>query len=396
MFKKAFSVFFSSVASRVIVIASTPVIAGLVGPSTFGALASLIAYMTFLSPLLTLRLCVLLPQKMDADRDYFFSLIATVIICLTIPLVLVTAFSEDLSSLPVLGAAFLALYQTSCLMALKQGLYKKVNILTVLQTMLGAGGKVICAQLGGGVTLLLLFHIVQNSLSFPFLLAGHIKRVRLNKFLLVDAKRFVTSNRKLIVQRVPAQVLLGLSSLIPIAFISYHFGQEYVGYWGLAYALIMLPLAVVTSSVSQVFWIEISSLRNELNKLSVLTVKVGGIGFFLSLFLYFVFVFWGAGIFSLFFDDEWIMAFSIAKVLMLLLPCYLSGSHLVHVLTVLEKHNYFQLLNTLRFALLALLCGITYIAEIDILQFVNGFVLVMYIYFFVNILMVVKGLKDAD
>jgi O-antigen/teichoic acid export membrane protein len=158
----------------------------------------------------------------------------------------------------------------------------------------------------------------------------------------------------------------------------------------------MLPLAVVTSSVSQVFWIEISSLRNELNKLSVLTVKVGGIGFFLSLFLYFVFVFWGAGIFSLFFDDEWIMAFSIAKVLMLLLPCYLSGSHLVHVLTVLEKHNYFQLLNTLRFALLALLCGITYIAELDILQFVNGFVLVMYIYFFVNILMVVKGLKDAD
>jgi O-antigen/teichoic acid export membrane protein len=111
--------------------------------------------------------------------------------------------------------------------------------------------------------------------------------------------------------------------------------------------------------------------------------------------IYITFVFWGASIFSLFFDDEWSNAFAIAKVLMLLLPCYLSGSHLIHVLTVLEKHNYFQLLNTLRFVLLSLLCGITYIAEMGILQFVNGFVLVMYIYFFVNIFMVVKGVRHA-
>ncbi len=396
MLNKALSIFFSNTTSRLIVLASTPFVAGIIGPKTFGELASLVAYMTFLSPLLTLRLCVLLPQKSDADRQYFFRLITAVIICITIPLTLITTFSGTLSSIPVLGAAFLALYQTSCLMALKQGLYTRMNILNIIQTILGVGGKVICAQLGGGVTLLLIFHIVQNSFSYPFILKRRTEQVAKKKLTLRNVKKFVFSNKKLIAQRVPAQILLGLSALIPITFINYNFGETYVGYWGLAYAVIMLPLAVITSSVSSVFWIEISSLRNELNKLLTLTIKVGALGFIFSIFIYFLLMFFGVSILNMFFDDEWDNAISISKVLLMLLPCYLSGSHLVHVLTVLEKHNYFQFLNTLRFLLLLLLCGFTHVAKLDFLQFVNGFVLVMYIYFFVNMLMVIKGFRNAD
>lgn len=396
MFKKAFSILFTGVASRFIVIASTPIVAGIVGPTVFGELTSLIAYMTFISPLLTLRLCVLLPQINDFERYYYFRLISVIIIGLTVALFLITCFFESFSPLPVLGAAFLAFYQTSYLMALKKGVYKRLNILAVLQTILGAGGKVLCAKFGGGVPLLMLFHIVQNSISFPLLISDNMKQLNKKKLGGADVLHFIDSNKKLIYQRVPAQILLGLTALIPIAFINYNFGEKFVGYWGLAYALIMLPLSVVTSSVSQVFWIEISSLKSELNKLLTLTIKVAGVGIILSIIIYLIFILFGTQIFYLFFDEQWELSISIIKILLMLLPCYLSGSHLVHVLTVLDKHNYFQILNTFRFIFLVLLCIAVHILEMDILQFVNGFVLVMYIYFFINIYMVYKGLKYED
>lgn len=149
----------------------------------------------------------------------------------------------------------------------------------------------------------------------------------------------------------PATLLNNAISRLPILLLLFFFASDIVGYFGIAYSTLAVPLGLVTGAVGQVFFIRAAEAHQD-NRLPRLTSRVHRRLIALGMFPTLAAVVAGPSLFSFVFGAEWDTAGIHARYLAAWIYLGAVASPLTRLFDVLEQQRADLLFSVLMFAVL--------------------------------------------
>ena len=151
-----------------------------------------------------------------------------------------------------------------------------------------------------------------------------------------------------------------LSLLLPIIIINRQFSEEITGYFDLARTVLIVPLSLITASLSQVLLQQFSEKRHQ-NK----SIKKQAMGTFISLTIFAVFFglviqFFGVYIFQFIFGQQWDNSGVYAGIMVWAFALKFIVSPFNIVFTAFERIGILSIWQTLYFALILLLAWLPF------------------------------------
>ncbi|MDT3766199.1 oligosaccharide flippase family protein [Priestia filamentosa] len=308
-----------TIIAQLIMIVSSPLITRLYTPTQYGMYTLIMTIVSVIGPNINGRFdmaIVTSKDKKEADTltvtSILFCLIMTILI--SIGLTLMYAFSPEMFT--EIGPWVFILIPICLLSGLintllsynnKYKQYKLIRSVSVMRSIVLSVGQVTFGFLSLGIFGLIISQVISLTL-------GVKKQAKycLNNFkelLLVrksDVLTVVKKYRNQPIYSFPANVLNALSYSLTYFFITGLYGVNEVGYYALCQTVLGLPITLICSNVSRVFFRQASeSIQKEgsffnVFKKTILVLSIGSIPIFLILFLFanelFAFVFgngWG-------------------------------------------------------------------------------------------------------
>jgi len=146
-----------------------------------------------------------------------------------------------------------------------------------------------------------------------------------------------------------SRLLLGLNARIPVFFISALFGIKVAGLFGLAHAMIDLPMNLIGTSVAQVYYGEIARYgKSNPDKIRRLSLSIMRKMFILGIIPTGVVAISGSYLFSFAFGPEWHDAGTYAQLLSAIILARFVSSPVTHCFDVLEMQGVYLILNLVR------------------------------------------------
>lgn len=325
LLKNALIIVSGSGTAQAITLLASPIITRLYDPKEFGALGSFMALAAVLLPLATMSLsmAVVLPRrKSTAISLIHFSLFH----CLLSSLLLLGLWSIDhqillkyfsLDSLEYIQFLFpLYLLSTGAVEVFSFWMVRNKNFMlrakvVFFQSLLSNSLKILVGLFAGFqsslivitlftslVTGLLYLYFFRNSLfskNYAFKKSSHTRAIY-SKY--IDFLRF----------RTPQRLLVGLNQSLPILLMTYYFDLASAGFFTLCRTVLMMPLSLIATSLSDVLYPDIKERINEGRPVSNLILK-STLALSLLSFLPFSFIFfYGKELFSFVFGDGWAQA----------------------------------------------------------------------------------------
>lgn len=335
-------------------IAVSPILTRIFSPEDFGVFAVYMAIVTILAVVATGRyeLAVMLPKRdRDAAHIVVLSLLIALIFCL-ISLAGVVLFHEDLLSLGgnidlgywlyfvPLSIFVVGCYNTLCLWNNRFKNYAAISQSKIIQT----SGMSVTQLTVGALKLwsagLILGWLVGQLLATSFVVFKLLKRnkLKLNGFnkgrLIALARRYKDFPR---INTMSG--LLNSSSLeAPLLIISALFGSVTTGFFSLAQRILQMPMALIGSSVGQIYFEQASKVKDDKDAITKLSLAFQYKLLYLGAFPIGVLILWGDLIFSFIFGNAWLVAGQYAQSLSIWIFFVFVSSPLSHLLTIYEKH----------------------------------------------------------
>jgi O-antigen/teichoic acid export membrane protein len=363
--------------ARLIPLLVSPILTRIYDPDEFGIFSYFLSIAAVLSVVATFRfeMAVVLPKrKIEALmllQISFITLMVFVVLVFLFFLWFESDFiriinQENLAGymyyIPFMIAFSGAIQAFNCWFN-RQRQYKVIASAKVIQSFFSSGANVLLGFAGFGVYGLIFGAIFGQILSALFLLRGFCSEEK-NKFFELKVKKYleIIGNYKDFPTYNSANALFNsFSSQLPVFMIGYFFGFVYVGFYALANRVLLAPVAIVSSSISGVFYERISSLKNN-NKTEELAMFFDGFLYkslsicFPIFFLLYVYI---EDVFLIVFGANWDEAGLYAKILLPMLYFRFVGSFLSSVTIVYRaqrKALTIEIINTL-LRMLALLVG---------------------------------------
>jgi len=194
-------------------------------------------------------------------------------------------------------------------------------------------GLLISLIAGKGFALLLLF---LQTLRNDKLILEYISKIEIRRAF-IQHQDFPKYN-------MPQGFLDGIKESSTIWIISNFYGSAVLGSYSFAKNILMRPLQVIGSSVSQVFYQKASSTYNKTGNIYSFTKKTFLILFSIGLPFALIIFFWGDNLFSLVFSTKWKEAGGLAQILIFYLLFSFVGSALSSIPLILNKQKQFLIL----------------------------------------------------
>ncbi len=368
---------------QVVAMLSTPVITRMYSPEDFGVFTTFSAILVVIGSISNLRYSVAIPiAESDklANNVLKISFIITIVLGLFLGLVIVffgkslTKMFSVISILPylwILPLSFVAIgfYDALSNWAIRGKYFGTITKTRISQGITSSGIKITLGFFGFQSIGLLIGIVVQHSSGFIALFTKLIKEEPLFLFntnwkeMVFTAKRFINFP----LYQTGSQLLLTLGLQLPVLFIGLHFGIHAVGYYGLAYSVVNLPMNLVGASVSQVYFSEIAEFGikrpDKLLKMSKSIVKKM---FLIGLIPIMIIVCFGPYLFNFFFGDLWREAGNIARLLSLIVLIEFFTNPIAHSLNVLEKQKLQLKLSFIRLTLILIIFNICGFFELSL------------------------------
>lgn len=393
--------------SQAIPIAISPILTRIYGPEDFGVLALFVSLTTIFSAVVTGRyeLAVMLPKEDEKSRSIValcilislvFSLVLFVIIVIFHSFLIELLGDERISMW--LYFVPLVLFFVGLLNALNYyfsrkkefQIVAKANVLkslglSISQTFFhflksGAFGLVVGRIFSAIIAPLFLFLKLSKSESISF---------EKEKIYSV-ARRYKDFPKFAMWAGLFNNLALHFNNLvIPIVY-----STTVLGFFALVYRVLVLPFTLISSSVGQVFFKEISELKNQNKDVSKVIWKVvkkmGLISFFGFGFLFFIV----EHLFVFVFGEEWKVAGGYAKYLipMFMIRFVVSPLTLIH--SVFEAHKLSLLLQFLMFVLSVFCMFIAYIMELNFENFLQLYSITMVFFYILRFLVIINIAKN--
>ena len=145
-------------------------------------------------------------------------------------------------------------------------------------------------------------------ICFLFCLRG---RISIDYFKLFDAKQLIplaVKYKNYPLYDAPSYVIETLCSCIVIIILSNYYVKEEIGCYSMIMQLIVLPVTMVGSAMSKVFFRDLSSVKGDDDATKSLVIKTARLAFLLSVIPIIGFAFGGDKLVALFLGSKWTMA----------------------------------------------------------------------------------------
>lgn len=334
-------------------IAISPILTRIYTPEDFGVFALYISIASLLSVMATGRyeLAIMLPKKDEEASHlvvlsvfiaFLISLLSFAFICVFNPEITSILGNEEISSwlyLIPLSILLTGLYQSFNYWNNRQKRYKTLAISKVSQSSasgttnlslgflsFGSSGLILGSLIGQAVGSFILIRLALLKEKKIFQNIQRLKLVALLKkyksFPLINSLNAVIDQLR----------ISGISILIAKVF-----SASYLGQFSLAWKMVQVPITLVSSSLSQVFYQKMSSIdkKDIYPLLNIYLKKAVLIGLPIFIGIYF----FAVDIFSFVFGNNWILAGEIASFLSPWLFFNFLSSPMAHVFIVLNKQE---------------------------------------------------------
>lgn len=392
---------------------TTPIITRLYLPYEFGVFSIFMAITGVLASFSSLRYEVAIPIERDDSKAHALiklSLIIPVLIALVLIVFyllagnyLLTEFTglrkiNDYLWLIPLFFFLTALFRVFSAWSLRDKAFKLIAKIKVVQSISSSFFKILLGYFGFGVMGLLSGNFCQETAG----ITGHVKKLKASGFKFFsntswqDIKDVAVRYKKFPIYQTWSQFLLSIAQRLPIFFITYLFGLEIVGLYGFASSIISMPIRVIGTSVSEVYFAEISSIgKTQSEKLLNLSIYVLKKLSLIALLPLLIIWFFGPQLFSFVFGENWEMAGKIAQCIILLIMSRFISNPIMSYLNVLEKQQLQIKISVIRVLLIIILFLIANIYNLSILQTMLIYSLPVALFYILVMIFVLDMMKRA-
>jgi O-antigen/teichoic acid export membrane protein len=260
------------------------------------------------------------------------------------------------------GILFLGLYNIFTQWAYRKKNYRAITKTKFNQALIQNFITIGLGVLGKGPFGLLLGRVFGQSAGIPTLLSSFkrgdmylLKKIKKQE-LLWAAKRFY----QFPLYTTPRRFLGDMTISLPIIFITSLYGSQAVGLFGLANSVIQLPMNLIGSSVSSVFYAESASLRKiNSNKVKELSNNLLKKLIIVGIIPLVILVFFGPLVFTLFFGSAWKEAGFYASILSFSVFFRLIFKPISNIFDVYEKQKLALFLNIFRLLSVLIVFGVS-------------------------------------
>ena len=295
--------------SQIIPVLFSPFLARIYSPGSFGDLAIFVA-ISVISAIIATGLyeyAIVLPKE-DTDALH----IVCIIVILAVVFSLISLVSIlILRSFKEINTFYLYLpFSIFCTVTFnilsswynRYKLYKQLNVLRIMQTVLIVGGSFFFYKNTNGLIYGYLLGGIFSLLIFFILFVNKLKDINVDllKTNAIEYKKF-----PLVIM--PSSVINTFSSYAPVFFIKNYFSSHTLGSYSMSARVLTAPVSVISTAIGQVYFKNISDYHNEdkeqlLKKHFFSTLKILS---FLSLLIFLPLFFLGEDLMLLVFGSKW-------------------------------------------------------------------------------------------
>lgn len=360
MIRSVVSVFNGNVIAQVIALAALPIISRLFSAEAFGAFQLYSSIIVVLLPFAALRLEFLILRLKGSPRDLArvlalclgVNVIGAGLIAMVLAVAQLTGIWPQASALPfpvwLLPVGFLAVgaLQTFNTLPVRNSAFRLVAHARVLQSLAFNGLAIVAGLVVSMASVLLLSDIVSR-LGTAALIFRKSKIAQLTHFGRDDVhwmRSAIYKHRQYPMYSVPSGVLSGLSMGLPVMALSALYAIADVGQFSMAWRITLLPIGVLSFSVSQVVNGRIAAIHREesgplrphIFRVAAFLLGIGLVAGALAVFL-------GEPVVRIVLGENWSMAGMVVTILAPLVVTTLAIAPLNTVLTMLG-HQLAQML----------------------------------------------------
>ena len=398
--------------AQILTIAMTPIITRIYLPEEYGILSVYASLLTLLSIGASLDYQKAIPIAEDNQSAY--NLIAgafLILLTFIVGLSLVFAFwgeqvisllnSEaliDYKYLISLGVLFAGGYNIILHWSLRTKDFGIVTRTRVTQSIASNFSKVGLGLIGLGPLGLIIGQIIGQSGGISRLSSPLIKKRReiIKAIKWIEIKKLFIRYIKFPLFSAPSNYVYTAGSQAPIIILTALFGPTTAGLYGLANTIVSLPISLLATSVSEVFYSEVASIgKSNPNKIKSLLLKLSSKLALIGIVPLVVFVSFGPWLFSFVFGQHWYDAGVYARLL-----AFVAYAHFIilpagRILEVLEKQNISLVMNVFGLMVIILTFVCTSLLSFTELQTVMLYALVSTVNYLI-LFIVVKNVLSKE
>lgn len=349
----------------------SPILTRLYSPDEFGVFALYLVLVSILSVEATGRyeLAIMLPRK-DEDARHLVVISLCIAGCFSVLLALLLwLFSSQIARwlgnpgmeawlylLPV-GVLVIGAYQTFSFWLSRQKAYPRMGKNRVMQGGLTACGQLFSGWGGSGVGGLMISDLLGRGITTWIIGRDFFQQpvgfYKLRKLALLRRYWHLSKFSSI------ASVLNTASSYLPVLMLSSFFGAQIVGLYALSQRVLLVPLSVIGYSVGQVFFQQVTTVRDQPEKLDKLVYRLLIRLLMVGIIPFSIITFHGDHIFAFLFGAQWRVAGEYAQYLSVWLLLVFVFSPFSMLFNVLGKEKEYMLFNVVLLAsrVLALIVG---------------------------------------
>lgn len=351
--------------ARIIGLVCTPIIARLYTPSDLGLLALFVAFVTIISPMVSLKYSTAIPLPRTDGMALNVFVLGLGVACITLIIAggVLYFFKSYLFSLLnadelqdwwwllVLALAGAAIYELLNMWGVRKRRYKALAKGDVISSLVGDVTKLLLGVVAVKPLGLLLGQLLVSATGAAILLANFIEDFAA-RCSAISAKRMwlvASFYRQFVYYRMPSQLLLSVSAQAPIIMMASLYTQDDTGQLSLAIMALALPANLLGSAIAKAFYAEISVIgKNHLKKIRRLAFDLQKKLFFLGGPFVILAVLLSEWVFEIVFGAQWVVAGTYAAILAPFIFFQLISAPLLQVLNVVGDQRAFLVINTVR------------------------------------------------
>lgn len=251
----------------------------------------------------------------------------------------------------------IGVFFTGCYGILTQWAIRKKEFKKITKTKFSQGIGLNVSQMGLGLLKfgpfgLIVGHIVGNSAGIVTLISNFFKS---DRYLihLASIRRIKWASKRFIrfpLFATPSQLFNKGALELPVFFITALYGSAEVGLYGLAHVIVSLPVTLIGTAISDVFFAEAAKIgKTEPSKLQKLSNKLFKQLLIIGVIPASILLFFGPQLFAIVFGEKWYEAGEYAQILSVLALARLVFTPITKIYFAFEKHIESFVLNIFRF-----------------------------------------------